>query len=125
MGGVVNRVMARALRNHPTDTERALWRHLRQRQFKGFKFRRQHPIGSYIVDFVCLENKLIIEVDGGQHAASAQDLGRTSWLEDRGFRVLRFWNNQVLSEIEAVTKAIWEPPHLNLATASHLWRPPP
>ena len=119
MGGAVNRVMARALRNHSTDTERALWRHLRQRQFKGFKFRRQQPIGSYIVDFVCLEKKLIIEMDEGQHA-SAQDLGRTSWLEDRGFRVLRFWNNQALSEIEAVTKAIWEAlscengtPHLN------------
>ena len=80
MGGAVNRVMARALRNHPTDTERALWRHLRQRQFKGLKFRRQQPIGSYIVDFVCLERKLILEVDGGQHAASAQDLGRTTWL---------------------------------------------
>ena len=108
MGGAVNLDMARALRNNPTDAERALWRRLWQRQFNEFKFRRQQPIGSYIVDFVCLEKKLIIEVDGGQHAASAQDLERTSWLEGRGFRVLRFWNNQVLKEIEAVTKAFWE-----------------
>ena len=108
MGGAVNWVMARALRNHPTDTERALWRHLWQRQFKGLKFRRQQPIGSTMVDFVCLERKLILEIDGGQHAAGVQDLERTTWLEGRGFRVLRFWNNQVLSEIEAVTKAIWE-----------------
>ena len=131
MGGAVNRVMARALRNNPTDTERALWRHLRQRRFKGLKFRRQQPIGPYIVDSVCLERKLILEVDGGQHAVSAQDLRRTSWLEGRGFRLLRFWNNQVLSEMEAVTKAIWEalscPPLGDVACQNgtpHLHPPP-
>ena len=86
----------------------------------GFKFRRQQALGRYIVDFVCLEKKLIVEVDGGQHVASAKDMERTDWLKNQGFHVLRFWNNQVLSEIESVTKAIWEAlsgkdgtPHLN------------
>ena len=109
-----------ALRKNPTDTERVLWRYLRMRQFKGFKFRRQQPLGRYVVDFVCLSKKLIVEVDGGQHLASPEDAERTAWLESQGFRVMRFWNNQVLSDMESVTKVIWdalscghETPHLN------------
>ena len=99
--------IVRTLRKNPTESERALWRRLRQRQFIGFKFRRQHLLGSYIVDFVCLEKKLIIEVDGGQHAECADDMKRTCWLENRGFHVLRFWNNQVLTrtfQLEARTE---------------------
>ena len=120
MGGSVSQALVRALRNNPTASERALWRRLRQRQFIGFKFRRQHPLGSYIVDFVCLEKKLVIEIDGSQHAECADDVERTSWLENRGFRVVRFWNNQVSSEIESVSMVIWDAlssengtPHLN------------
>ena len=78
------------------------------RQFKGFKFRRQQPLGRYIVDFVCLSKKLIVEVDGGQHVAGSEDSKRTAWLVSQGFRVLRFWNNQVLGDIESVTKVIWD-----------------
>ena len=112
--------MARSLRKNPTETERVLWGHLRMRQFKGFKFRRQQPFGRYVVDFVCLAKKLIVEVDGEQHAVSSEDAVRTAWLESQGFRVMRFWNNQVLSDMECVTKVIWdalscghETPHLN------------
>jgi very-short-patch-repair endonuclease len=92
-----------------TDAERLLWRHLRRYQMNGHKFRRQQPIGIYIVDFVCLDQKLVIELDGGQHAEQVDyDETRTAWLESQGFRVLRFWNNQVLAEVEAVKTVIWE-----------------
>jgi len=75
----------------------------------GNRFRRQQPIAPYIVDFVCFEKKLIVELDGGQHAEqSAYDAERTTWLESQGFRVLRFWNNQILMEIEAVKEVIWK-----------------
>jgi very-short-patch-repair endonuclease len=91
-----------------TDAEKALWRVLRSRQVSDLKFRRQHPFGDYILDFVCLENKLIIEVDGGQHGERAkEDEIRTQNLLTAGFRVLRFWNNEVLQEIEAVKERIW------------------
>jgi very-short-patch-repair endonuclease len=74
---------------------------------EGHKFRRQQPLGSYIVDFICLERRLIVELDGGQHAVRVgSDAARTVWLEVQGFRVVRFWNHQVLSEIEAVKDAI-------------------
>ena len=100
---------ARALRKNLTGTERVLWRHIRQRQVGGYKFRRQQPLGRYIVDFVCLEKRLIVELDGGQHAEQVlSDTARTAWLETQGFRVLRFWNNEVLSEIESVKEAIRE-----------------
>jgi len=91
-----------------TDAEKALWRVLRSRQVSGLKFRRQHPFGDYILDFVCLENKLIIEVDGGQHGECAkEDETRTQDLLTAGFRVLRFWNNEMLQEIESVKERIW------------------
>jgi len=97
----------RKLRNNPTDAERALWRQLRLRHFGGHKFRRQQPLGPYIVDFVCLEKRLIIEVDGGQHNEQiGYDAKRSAWLEAQGFRVLRFWNHEVLQQIEAVKETI-------------------
>jgi very-short-patch-repair endonuclease len=100
---------ARALRREPTDAERALWHHLRQRQLEGLKFRRQHPLGRYILDFVCLEAALVIEIDGGQHADQRdRDRDRTAWLERRGYRVLRFWNNEVLADPAGVLEVIWQ-----------------
>ena len=100
---------ARALRTNATDAERRLWRHLRQRQIDGFRFRRQQPIGPYFVDFFCPEAKLILELDGGQHTMrEAADEARTEWLEARGYRVLRFWNNDVLQNTEGVLVRIGE-----------------
>ncbi len=103
----MSRERARALRNNPTEAERALWKHLRLRQLEGQKFRRQQPLDPYIVDFACLEKKLIVELDGGQHAEQvASDAERTAWLEAQGFRVLRFWNHDVMKDIEAVKEVI-------------------
>jgi len=102
---------AKQLRKNMTDAERALWRQLRSRQLSGHKFRRQQPIGKYIVDFVCLEKRLVIELDGGQHAEDAQaqnDSQRTAWLEQNGYRVLRFWNHEILHSIEAIKQAIFQ-----------------
>ncbi|GIX29175.1 endonuclease domain-containing protein [Pelomicrobium sp. G1] len=94
-----------------TDAERKLWHRIRREQL-GVKFRRQHPFENYILDFVCLEQKLIVEVDGSQHAqALAQDAARTAALEAAGFRVLRFWNNEVLQETEAVLERILQALH--------------
>ena len=99
---------SRSLRREMTDAEKLLWRHLRMKQFEGHKFRRQHPLGSYIVDFVCLEAALILEVDGGQHADNSDsDDIRAQWLEGKGFHVMRFWNNEVLNNIEGVKLAVW------------------
>ena len=99
---------SRSLRRELTDAEQYLWRHLRMRQIGGCKFRRQHPLGRYILDFVCLEVGLVIELDGGQHAENAErDQGRTEWLEQRELRVLQFWNNDVLKDIESVKQVIW------------------
>jgi adenine-specific DNA-methyltransferase len=100
--------LQRTLRKEMTDAEQVLWRVLRGRQLSGLKFRRQHPFGDYILDFVCLENLLVIEVDGGQHEEQAEyDEVRTHQLHKAGFHVLRFWNNEVLKEIEAVKEKIW------------------
>jgi len=104
----VSRDFARQLRKNMTEAERRLWYHLKLRQSDGKKFRKQAPIGIYIVDFVCFEAKLIIELDGGQHAARIEeDEVRTAWLESRGFRVLRFWNFHVFEDIEMVLETIW------------------
>ncbi len=98
---------ARSLRKNQTDAERRLWYHRRDHRLAGYKFRRQHPIGPFIVDFLCQEAWLIVELDGGQHALQLEeDRSRTAYLEKRGFRVVRFWNNQVLSEIESVLTVI-------------------
>ena len=100
---------ARQLRSNPTEAEKALWRQFRLRQIASFRFRRQHPLGQYIVDFFCFEKGLVIEIDGGQHSESVEyGARRTRWLESEGYRVLRFWNNQVLGEIEAVKQVILE-----------------
>ena len=100
-------IRARALRKNPTDAERKLWAHLRLCQLGGYKFRRQHPLGPYIVDFICIEKKLIIKADGGQHDDKKfYDSKRDKWLENKGFRVLRFWNNVVLTYIETVLAVI-------------------
>ena len=98
---------ARELRKTSTDAERVLWSQLREKQLDGKRFRRQRPIGQYIVDFVCLERRLIIELDGGQHqGSSAYDTARTSELNNLGFSVIRFWNNEVLGEMDGVKEAI-------------------
>ncbi|HUL23003.1 MAG TPA: DUF559 domain-containing protein [Thermodesulfobacteriota bacterium] len=98
--------VARRLRKYSTNTEQHLWRHLRDKQIEGFKFRRQQPIGRYVVDFVNLEKKLVVEVDGGQHAIDARDKIRDEWLRAEGYEVLRFWDNQVLSNLEGVLETI-------------------
>ena len=100
---------ARLLRKNLTDAERRLWQKLKRRQIANVKFRRQQPIGSFIVDFVCFEPRVIVEVDGGQHAEKvADDERRTRWLEAQGYRVLRFWNNDVLANVGEVTQVIFD-----------------
>jgi very-short-patch-repair endonuclease len=101
---------ARALRRNQTEVENMLWFKLRELQFDGIKFRRQHPLGNYIVDFVCIQHKLIIEVDGGQHNESkalAYDEERSAWLEKQGYRVLRFWDNDVSQNIDCVISQVF------------------
>ena len=98
--------MARLLRCDATEAEKVLWRLLRNRSLGGAKFRRQCPIGRFVVDFACLESRLVVEADGGQHAASETDATRTAWLESRGFRVLRFWNRDILENPEGVAATI-------------------
>ena len=98
---------ARRLRRDATEAERYLWRHLRRRNLNGHRFRRQHPIGPYVADFACLHVRLIIELDGGQHAASrSYDAQRDVYLAERGFRVLRFWDHDVLTDVETVMDVI-------------------
>ncbi|WP_395828588.1 endonuclease domain-containing protein [Elstera sp.] len=98
----MSKVTARHLRQTMTDAERRPWSALRERQLGGWKFRRQHPIGPYILDFACLEKNLAIEADGGQHAGSDHDRQRTAWLAQQGWRVIRFWNNDILQNTEGV-----------------------
>ena len=98
---------AKRLRTSQTDAEVRLWYHLRAHRFLGIKFKRQKPIGKYIVDFVCMERGLVIELDGGQHGErQAYDVERDAYLASRGFRVLRFWNDDVLRDTESVLEAI-------------------
>jgi very-short-patch-repair endonuclease len=106
------------LRSEATDAEKLLWSKLRRHQIEGLQFRRQSPIGRYIVDFVSPAAKLIVKVDGGQHTAE-RDAACTAWLEGQGFRVLRFWNHEVLKNIEGVLKVIAN------ATTPPLPSPPP
>lgn len=114
----MNHDLARRLRKNMTDAERRLWKELRSRQLDDSKFRRQAPIGKYIVDFVSFERKLIVELDGSRHVEqAAADAVRTEWLQSQGFRLLRFWNHQVFEELGSVMEAIWlavrSPPHSN------------
>ena len=97
--------VARKLRATSTDAEQRLWRHLRARQLEGAKFVRQFPIGSHVVDFACRAAHLVVELDGGQHTEAA-DAERTRSIEAFGYRVIRFWNNDVLNETEAVLETI-------------------
>jgi very-short-patch-repair endonuclease len=98
---------SRELRNNPTDAERKLWGALSKRQLSGIRFNRQVPIRPYICDFVARSAKLIVEVDGGQHAINAAaDRARTRFLESHGYRVIRFWNNDVLANIDGVVETI-------------------
>jgi very-short-patch-repair endonuclease len=91
-----------------TDAERLLWRHMRNRGLGGWKFRRQYPVGPYLVDFICPEKNLVIEVDGGPHAENEElDMQRSAYLNNMGYQVFRFWNNQVLQETEAVLEVIF------------------
>ena len=99
---------ARQLRTQLTDAEMRLWMYLRRRQLNGAHFRKQCPIWPYIADFACLELKLIIELDGGQHADSVTDTVRDAWLSAHGYRTLRFWNNDVLQNTEGVIAMITE-----------------
>ncbi|MDX1442345.1 MAG: endonuclease domain-containing protein [Gammaproteobacteria bacterium] len=97
---------AKQLRRNMTDAERKLWRHLRAHRMLGQKFRRQQPLGPYIVDFVHFGARLVVEADGGQHNESNHDAVRDAWLKSQGYRVLHFWNNDILNETEAVLAAI-------------------
>ena len=105
---------AKSLRRQMTDAEKLIWRHLRGRRFERIKFKRQVPIGKYIADFAALDLKLIIEIDGGQHAVNeAADRQRTTHLEASGFRVVRFWNHDVLGNIQGVMEALLQ--EINIA----------
>ena len=114
-----------------TEAERRVWRQLRAHRFQGASFRRQFPIGSYIVDFVCLDARLIVEIDGGQHAEAECDLQRDEWLRSQGFRILRFWNNDVLRNLRGALERISEalsspaPPSLTLPRKGGGDRPSP
>lgn len=100
---------ARQLRRNQTDAERVLWARLRNRQLRGAKFRRQHPIGPFVADFACPQQQLVVELDGGQHAVEvAGDQKRSRFLEGQGYRVLRFWNHEVLNNSDGVIERIAE-----------------
>ena len=109
---ILDAKLQRNLRNAPTNAEYHLWRCLRNRQIENCKFRHQHPFDNFILDFVCLERKVVVELDGSQHADTTRyDSARTRMLESVGFVVLRFWNNQVFNEIEGVLEVIWQTLH--------------
>jgi len=120
------RTFARTLRRRQTEAERRMWLLLRDRRFDGVKFRRQVPIGPYIADFVCFEARLIVELDGSQHAESARDAIRDKWLQDDGYRILRFWNGDLFLHRDGVLEIVWH--HLQVqgdpssvsASPSHL-----
>jgi very-short-patch-repair endonuclease len=105
-----NRQRAKNLRQTQTEAEMFVWCKLRNRRFAGYKFRRQVPVGNYIVDFLCLDQRVIVELDGGQHndpSHRAYDSRRDDWLRAEGFEVLRFWNSDVFLEWEAIAERIW------------------
>jgi len=100
------RQRARAMRSQQTDAEHRLWQILRAKRLAGYKFKRQLPIDQYIVDFACLAQRLIIEADGGQHSESLGDRRRDAYLREQGFRILRFWNNDIFNNEEGVLTSI-------------------
>ena len=103
---IIDNGLQRKLRGQMTDAEKRLWQRLRGRQMAGFKFRRQHPFMDFVLDFVCLETRLAVELDGSQHQDNLRDRVRDQRLHEAGYLVLRFWNNQVLEETDAVADAI-------------------
>ncbi len=103
---IIDRKLPRKLRKNMTDAELRLWQRLRDRQIAGCRFRRQHPFLDFVLDFVCLERRLIVEIDGGHHLENERDKARDRRLQEAGFQVLRFWNNQVSQEIDAVAEVI-------------------
>jgi very-short-patch-repair endonuclease len=109
--------LARRLRRDSTSAELRLWNKLRSRLIDGHKFVRQQPVGRYVVDFICREKRLIIEVDGSQHAESSRDLVRDRWLRAHNYKILRFWNNDIMSNMDGVLETIADalrveaPPH--------------
>jgi len=100
------REFVRQLRHHMTESEIRLWRHLRAHRLGGEKFRRQQPIGPYVVDFVHFGARLIIEADGGQHNGAPRDGCRDAWLHAQGFKVMRFWNNEIMSNLDGVLATV-------------------
>ena len=108
-------VNAKRMRREPTPAELKFWYQVRDRRLEGFKFRRQVPIGRFIADFICIEHRLIIEIDGGQHAGSEKDARRDAHMASSGYRILRFWNADVLTNmdgvIDTVLAALAVPPH--------------
>jgi very-short-patch-repair endonuclease len=102
----MKRALAKQLRGQMTDAEQRLWYRLRAHRFHGLKFKRQAPIGPYVVDFICFEHRLIIELDGGQHADNATDRQRDDWLRREGYHVQRFWNHDVLRRTDSVLSEI-------------------
>jgi very-short-patch-repair endonuclease len=109
---------ARTLRQNSTDAERKLWSKLRDRQLLGFKFVRQQPIGPYIADFACREADLVVELDGGQHSESESDVLRTGKLGEHGYQVIRFWNSDILTNLEGTLQTLAE--HLGKAPSPGL-----
>ncbi|MCP9464518.1 MAG: endonuclease domain-containing protein [Nitrospira sp.] len=118
-GVMEQRAFAKRLRRHMTESEHRLWRHLRAHRLNGQKFRRQQPIGPYVVDFVHFGVRLIVEADGGQHNAAPGDKQRDDWLREQGFTVLRFWNHEIMGNLEGVLATIME------AVANHPSPPAP
>ena len=114
--------LAKRGRKNQTDAERKLWSILRSHRLQGWKFKRQEQLGDYIVDFVCFRARLIVEADGSQHAESKEDEFRTAWLEGQGFRVIRFWNNDILLNPDGIATAILAalPPLPNPASGARL-----
>jgi very-short-patch-repair endonuclease len=105
----ISKSIASKPRHNQTDAEKALWTRLRSKQLKGVKFRRQQPIGTYIVDLISFDSRLIIEIDGSQHSQdnkTNKDEKRTMWLQQRGYQVIRFWDNEVLQNIDGVLEKI-------------------
>jgi len=101
--------LAKGLRKRSTEAEITIWQKIRSKQLNGHKFKRQQPIGNYIVDFVCFDRKLIIEIDGGQHAIEKEkDQQRELWLQSEGFAILRFWNTEIFENIDGVLASIME-----------------
>jgi len=104
-------LIAKKLRNNPTPQEKIMWQLLRKKNFNGLKFSRQYPIGKYIVDFVCRRKKLVIELDGGQHNQIEHiiyDNERTKYIESKGFKIVRFWNNEIDTNLEGVYQKLKE-----------------